>query len=109
MSEGLGNQRARCAWVSTEQIDIDYHDTEWGIPVRDSRALWEMLILEGFQADLSWVTILKKRENFRDAFCQFDPEVIASWGDAEVERRLKNDGIVRHRGKINATIGNARA
>ncbi|GAB5463190.1 MAG: hypothetical protein HoeaKO_34470 [Hoeflea alexandrii] len=71
--------------------------------------MWEMLILEGFQAGLSWVTILKKRENFRDAFCQFDPEVIASWGDAEVELLLKNDGILRHRGKINATIGNARA
>ncbi len=99
----------RCSWVSTEQIEIDYHDTEWGKPIRDSRILWEMLVLEGFQAGLSWITILKKRENFRDAFCQFDPEIIASWGDNDIERLLKNDGIVRHKGKITATIGNARA
>lgn len=109
MTEGAIISPGRCGWVSTDRIEIDYHDTEWGIPVRDSRALWEMLILEGFQAGLSWITILKKRENFRDAFYQFDPEIIASWGDAEVERLLKNDGIVRHRGKITATIGNARA
>jgi len=109
MPEDIENAVHRCAWVSAVQVEIDYHDTEWGVPVRDSRALWEMLILEGFQAGLSWITILKKRENFRDAFCQFDPEVIASWGDEDVERLLKNDGIVRHKGKIAATIGNARA
>ncbi|KUP91584.1 MULTISPECIES: DNA-3-methyladenine glycosylase I [Tritonibacter] len=109
MAEDTKNTIVRCDWVSTEQIEVDYHDTEWGVPVRDSRALWEMLVLEGFQAGLSWITILKKRENFREAFCQFDPEVIASWGDVEIERLLTNDGIVRHRGKIAATIGNARA
>ncbi len=99
----------RCDWVSAEDIEIKYHDEEWGVPIKDSRALWEMLILEGFQAGLSWITILKKRENFREAFCQFDPEIIAAWDEMDVERLLQNAGIVRHRGKINATIGNARA
>lgn len=109
MVKDTKNAVVRCDWVSAEQIEIDYHDTEWGVPVRDSRVLWEMLILEGFQAGLSWITILKKRENFREAFCQFDPKIIASWGDAEVEHLLKNEGIVRHRGKIAATIRNAHA
>ncbi|WP_417839910.1 DNA-3-methyladenine glycosylase I [Tritonibacter scottomollicae] len=109
MAEDIRYAAKRCGWVTAQQIEIDYHDTEWGVPIRDSRTLWELLILEGFQAGLSWITILKKRENFRDAFCQFDPEIIASWGDDDVERLLKNEGIVRHRGKINATIGNARA
>ncbi|PRY24300.1 DNA-3-methyladenine glycosylase I [Aliiruegeria haliotis] len=99
----------RCGWAGPEQIYIDYHDTEWGVPIRDSRTLWEKLILDGFQAGLSWITILKKRENFRDAFGGFDPEQIATWGDREVETLLKNPGIIRHRGKIEATIGNARA
>ncbi|MEL6595113.1 MAG: DNA-3-methyladenine glycosylase I [Pseudomonadota bacterium] len=99
----------RCGWVGQEQIYIDYHDTEWGVPEWDSRALWEKLILDGFQAGLSWITILKKRENFREAFQGFDPRQIATWGDAEVERLLQNAGIIRHRGKIEATIGNAQA
>ncbi|WP_208352362.1 DNA-3-methyladenine glycosylase I [Pseudaestuariivita rosea] len=99
----------RCGWVGTEQIYIDYHDTEWGVPEWDSRALWEKLILDGFQAGLSWITILKKRENFRQAFAGFDPNIVADWGEAEVERLLQNGGIIRHRGKIEATIGNARA
>ncbi|QQA42557.1 DNA-3-methyladenine glycosylase I [Pelagovum pacificum] len=99
----------RCAWAGPEQIYIDYHDTEWGVPERDARALWEKLILDGFQAGLSWITILKKRENFRSAFAGFDPEVIASWGEPEVARLLSDPGIIRHRGKIEATIGNARA
>lgn len=100
---------SRCDWAGPEQIYIDYHDTDWGVPERDSRALWEKLILDGFQAGLSWITILKKRENFRDAFEGFDPLVIARWGDAEVERLLQNPGIIRHRGKIAATITNAQA
>ena len=99
----------RCGWVGTDAIYIRYHDTEWGVPEYDSRALWEKLILDGFQAGLSWITILKKRENFRAAFEGFHPEVIAGWGEAEVTRLLGDAGIVRHRGKIEATIGNARA
>ena len=98
----------RCDWAGPEQIYLDYHDTDWGVPEYDSRALWEKLILDGFQAGLSWITILKKRENFRAAFAGFDPNVIATWGDAEVERLLANPGIIRHRGKIEAAITNAR-
>ncbi|KDB01794.1 DNA-3-methyladenine glycosylase [Defluviimonas sp. 20V17] len=86
-----------------------YHDTEWGVPERDSRALWEKLVLDGFQAGLSWITILRKREAFRAAFEGFDPNVIATWGEAEVQRLLGDAGIVRSRAKIEATIGNARA
>ena len=99
----------RCGWAGPDQIYLDYHDTEWGVPEYDSRALWEKLILDGFQAGLSWITILKKREGFRDAFEGFDPNVIAQWGEADVQRLLADPGIIRHRGKIEATIGNARA
>jgi DNA-3-methyladenine glycosylase I len=98
----------RCDWAGPEQIYLDYHDTDWGVPEYDSRALWEKLVLDGFQAGLSWITILKKRENFREAFARFDPNVIADWGEAEVETLLQNPGIIRHRGKIEATITNAR-
>lgn len=100
---------ARCGWAGPEEIYIDYHDTEWGVPEYDSRALWEKLVLDGFQAGLSWITILKKRDNFRAAFAGFDPEVIAGWGEAEIERLLLDAGIIRSRAKIEATIGNARA
>ena len=99
----------RCGWAGPEPIYVEYHDTEWGVPERDSRALWEKLVLDGFQAGLSWLTILKKRDAFREAFEGFHPEVIAEWGEADVTRLLNNAGIVRHRGKIEATIGNARA
>ncbi|SEL16008.1 DNA-3-methyladenine glycosylase I [Roseovarius nanhaiticus] len=99
----------RCAWAGPEDIYIAYHDTEWGVPEWNSRALWEKLILDGFQAGLSWITILKKRENFRAAFAGFDPDIIAKWGEADVTRLLADPGIIRHRGKIEATIGNARA
>ncbi|WP_298361868.1 DNA-3-methyladenine glycosylase I [uncultured Litoreibacter sp.] len=99
----------RCGWCGLEPIYVDYHDTEWGVPEYDSRTLWEKLILDGFQAGLSWITILKKRDNFRAAFEGFDPNVIASWGEPEVTRLLGDAGIIRHRGKIEATIGNARA
>lgn len=98
-----------CGWPGSEQIYIDYHDTEWGVPEYDSRALWEKLVLDGFQAGLSWITILKKRENFREAFQGFDPHVIAGWGESNVQTLLQNPGIIRHRGKIEATITNARA
>ena len=99
----------RCGWCGTEQIYVDYHDTEWGQPERDGRALWEKLILDGFQAGLSWITILKKRDNFRAAFDGFRPEIIAPWGEDEITRLLTNPGIVRHRGKIAGTIASARA
>lgn len=103
------NMTERCGWPGLDPVYIDYHDTEWGVPEYDSRALWEKLILDGFQAGLSWITILKKRENFREAFAGFDPNIVATWGETEVEQLLQNSGIVRHRGKIEATIGNARA
>lgn len=99
----------RCGWAGDDPLYITYHDTEWGVPERDSRALWEVLVLEGFQAGLSWITVLRKRDNFRAAFQGFDPEAIAGWGEAEVARLLDDPGIIRHRGKIAATIGNARA
>ena len=98
----------RCGWVGSEQIYIDYHDTEWGVPEYDARALWEKLVLDGFQAGLSWITILKKREGFREAFEGFDPERVARMGPGDVERLLGNPGIVRHRGKIEAAINGAR-
>ena len=99
----------RCGWAGPDQIYLDYHDTEWGVPVREGRALWELLCLEGFQAGLSWITILKRREGFREAFQGFDPDVIAAWGEAEVERLMQDARIIRHRGKVAAMIGNAQA
>lgn len=99
----------RCGWAGPDQIYLDYHDVEWGVPEYDARILWEKLILDGFQAGLSWITILKKRDNFRSAFAGFDPDVIAGWGQADVDRLLSDPGIIRHRGKIEATITNARA
>lgn len=99
----------RCGWAGSEKIYIDYHDTEWGVPEYDSRALWEKLVLDGFQAGLSWLTILKKRDNFREAFVGFDPDVISRWGEPEIAVLLQNEGIIRHRGKIAATITNAQA
>ncbi len=98
----------RCGWAGPEQIYVDYHDTEWGVPEYDARKLWEKLILDGFQAGLSWITILKKRENFQAAFADFDPDIIAEWGADDVARLLADPGIIRHRGKIEATINNAR-
>jgi len=99
----------RCGWVGDDPIYLTYHDTEWGVPEWDSRALWEKLVLDGFQAGLSWLTILRKRENFRRAFQGFDPNIIARWGEGDVQRCLSDTGIIRHRGKIEATIGNTRA
>ena len=99
----------RCPWCGDDPLYVAYHDTEWGVPEYDSRALWEKLVLDGFQAGLSWVTILRKRPAFRAAFAGFAPELIAAWGEADIARCLADPGIVRHRGKIEATIGNARA
>lgn len=99
----------RCGWAGLEPIYVTYHDEEWGVPEYGSRALWEKLILDGFQAGLSWITILKKRDNFRRAFQGFDPHVIAQWSEPDVARLLQDEGIIRHRGKIESTINNARA
>ena len=99
----------RCSWCGTDPLYVHYHDTDWGRPERDPRALWEKLILDGFQAGLSWITILRKRENFRAAFRGFHPEEIAGWGEDQVLRLLADPGIVRHRGKIEGTIASARA
>ena len=99
----------RCTWPGTDPQYLAYHDKEWGVPEWDSRALFEKLVLDGFQAGLAWITILRKREAFRKAFAGFDPDIIATWGTSEVERLLQDPGIVRHRGKIEATITNARA
>ena len=99
---------SRCAWCGTDPLYVAYHDTEWGVPERDPRALWEKLVLDGFQAGLSWITILRKRDNFRDEFEGFDPERVARWDDARIAKALQNPGIIRHRGKIAATVKGAR-
>ncbi|MGR3290858.1 MAG: DNA-3-methyladenine glycosylase I [Paracoccaceae bacterium] len=98
-----------CEWPTDDPLYMRYHDTEWGVPEYDSRALFEKLILDGFQAGLSWITILRKRDNFRAAFDGFDPDKIAEWDEVKILELLDNPGIIRHRGKIEATIGNARA
>jgi len=97
----------RCSWAGTDPLYIAYHDTEWGVPQRDSRMLWEMLMLEGFQAGLAWITILRKRDAFRTAFAGFDPHAVARFGDDDVERLMGDPGIVRARAKILATIRGA--
>ncbi|MBV1863601.1 MAG: DNA-3-methyladenine glycosylase I [Rhodobacteraceae bacterium] len=99
----------RCSWCGELEIYINYHDQEWGVPEYNSRTLWEKLVLDGFQAGLSWLTILKKRDAFREAFAEFDPVKVAVFGENDVERLLQNTGIVRHRGKIEAAIRGARA
>ena len=98
-----------CTWPGTDIQYVAYHDTEWGVPETDSRALFEKLILDGFQAGLSWITILRKRDNFRSAFDDFEPEIIARYTEKDIQRCLNDAGIIRHRGKIEATIGNAQA
>jgi DNA-3-methyladenine glycosylase I len=100
---------ARCWWAGSDPLYRPYHDAEWGRPVVDDVRLFEKLTLEGFQSGLSWLTILRKRENFRAAFAGFDLATVAAFGDADVARLLADAGIVRNRAKINATIGNARA
>jgi DNA-3-methyladenine glycosylase I len=99
----------RCSWAESDRLLRAYHDEEWGVVERDSRALWEALILDGFQAGLAWITILRKREAFRQAFAGFDPKTVAGLGSGDVERLMNDAGIVRSRAKILATIGNARA
>ena len=99
--------RTRCWWPGDLPEYVAYHDDEWGRPVHDDRRLFEKLCLEGFQSGLSWLTILRKRENFRAAFADFDPAVVAGYDEPEIEALLQDAGIIRHRGKIEATINNA--
>jgi DNA-3-methyladenine glycosylase I len=98
----------RCAWVSSDPIYIEYHDTEWGKSVTGENALFERISLEGFQAGLSWLTILKRREGFREAFLGFEIDKVSKMSEKDIERLLLNEGIIRHRGKIQAVINNAR-
>jgi len=101
--------KQRCEWGNSDPLYIDYHDKEWGVPVHDDRQLFEMLILEGMQAGLSWLTILKKREAYRKAFDRFDPEKISNYNAGKIGELLANPGIIRNRLKIEATVINARA
>ena len=101
--------RPRCFWVSDDPLYLAYHDEEWGVPVHDERKLFEMLILEGAQAGLSWITVLRRRESYREAFDRFDAEKIARYGPQKIAALLANEGIIRNRAKIEATIANARA
>ncbi|MCQ9155634.1 DNA-3-methyladenine glycosylase I [Acidomonas methanolica] len=100
---------SRCRWARTDPLLRTYHDEEWGVPVRDSRMLWEMLCLEGFQAGLSWLIVLRRRDGLRRAFAHFDPDMVARFDARDVERLMADPGIIRARAKIEATIGNAKA
>lgn len=99
--------KQRCTWAGSDETYIKYHDDEWGVPTHDDRELFEMLVLESFQAGLSWITILKKRENFRKAFDGFDVVKVANYDDDKVEELRSNEGIIRHKGKITSAINNA--
>ena len=101
------HMRQRCRWAGDDPLMRHYHDTEWGIPQRDGRMLWEMLMLEGFQAGLAWIIVLRKREAFRKAFSGFEPEKVARYGEQDILRLMANAGIIRSRAKIEATIRGA--
>jgi DNA-3-methyladenine glycosylase I len=101
--------KLRCGWGTSDPLYIDYHDHEWGRPLRDERAMFELMSLEAFQSGLSWLIILRKRPGFREAFAGFEPDVVAAYGDDDVKRLLVDDSIVRNRAKVEATIANARA
>jgi DNA-3-methyladenine glycosylase I len=103
----VSDSLVRCTWPGSDPLYVAYHDEEWGVPEYDPRALYEKLVLDGFQAGLSWITILRKRENFRKAFHNFDPEKIARYGKRDTERLLKNEGIIRSKSKIAAAIKGA--
>ena len=102
------SEKPRCSWAESDALMREYHDREWGVPDFDSRSLWETLMLEGFQAGLAWITVLRKRESFRAAFRQFDPAKVARFGTAEIAKLLDDPGIIRSRAKIDATISGAR-
>jgi len=104
----VSDGKVRCAWCTSDQIYKDYHDNEWGRPVHDDQKLFEFLVLEGFQAGLSWITILKKRENFRKAFAGFDVKKVAKFDEKKVESLMQDEGIIRNRLKVYATINNAK-
>ena len=104
----MAADRQRCSWAESDPLLRAYHDAEWGVPERDSRALWEQLMLEGFQAGLAWIVVLRKREEFRRVFRGFDPEKVARFGEKDIVRLLANEGIIRSRAKIEATISGAR-
>jgi DNA-3-methyladenine glycosylase I len=101
--------KQRCPWAGTDPLSVAYHDTEWGTPIHDDRKLFEFLILEGAQAGLSWLTILRRREEYREAFDHFDPRTVAAYDKRKVEALLRNPGIIRNRRKVEAAVGNARA
>jgi len=101
--------RVRCAWPGTDPLNLEHHDLEWGVPSRDRRHLFELLTLEGAQAGLSWTTILRKRDGYREAFAGFEPEAVAAFGPDDVDRLMLDPGIIRNRAKIESTIDNARA
>jgi DNA-3-methyladenine glycosylase I len=103
------NEKRRCWWPGSDPLYLAYHDREWGVPVRDDRKLFEFLVLEGAQAGLSWITILRKREAYREAFDGFDPEKVARYDSRRIEKLLKNEGIVRNRLKLESAVKNARA
>lgn len=105
----MKKDKIRCAWVTPDEEYIKYHDTEWGRPVHDDQKLFEFLILEGAQAGLSWITILKRREGYRKAFANFDPQKVARFNDAKIEKLMFNEGIIRNRLKIKSAVGNAKA
>ncbi len=100
--------KTRCQWCGNDPLYVKYHDEEWGVPLHDDRKLFEFLVLEGAQAGLSWITILRKRENYRNAFNNFDPEKVAAYNDKKIDELLNNSGIVRNRLKINAAVENAK-
>lgn len=100
-------KKDRCKWAGDDEIYIKYHDEEWGVPTHDDRELFEMLVLESFQAGLSWITILKKRENFRKSFDGFDVEKVAGYDEDKIEELRSDEGIIRHKGKISSAVNNA--
>jgi len=108
-AEPVGGDRIRCRWCRSDPLYVRYHDEEWGVPVREDARLFEMLLLEGAQAGLSWITVLKKRDRYRELFDHFDAEKIARYDPARIEVIVKDPGIIRHRGKVEAFVGNARA
>jgi DNA-3-methyladenine glycosylase I len=109
MMDGVGDGRIRCVWATSDPLYVTYHDEEWGVPSHDDRHLFEMLILEGAQAGLSWITILRRRDGYRRAFDGFDPEAIARYGPEKTAALLADPGIIRNRAKVNAAVTNARA
>src|SRR4029077_774800 len=109
MYTAFGMAKTRCGWAGSDPIYVEYHDTEWGVPVRDDQRLFEFLILEGAQAGLSWITILKRREGYRKAFEGFDPERVARFTPKKIERLLQDPGIIRNRLKVQSAVTNARA